>query len=130
MARCPTPTAKPWRTRYRELWIAWFPRPTWPIAVFTYLLAPQPPRSPLHLIQVRRQATNTTATATSTRRPLAMVSQSPSMSLATNQLRQAFDYLTQQRAFYGNVASQINSQESFLQSETTNIKSEENSLVG
>jgi len=49
---------------------------------------------------------------------------------ATNQLRQAFDYLTQQRAFYGNVASQINSQESFLQSETTNIKSEENSLVG
>src|SRR5271165_5367655 len=49
---------------------------------------------------------------------------------ATNQLRQAFDYLTQQRAFYGNVASQINSQESFLQSETTNIKSEENSFVG
>ncbi len=49
---------------------------------------------------------------------------------ATNQLRQAFDYLTQQRAFYGNVSSQINSQESFLQNETTNIKSEEDSLVG
>jgi flagellar hook-associated protein 3 FlgL len=49
---------------------------------------------------------------------------------ATNGLRQAFDYLTQQRTFYGNVTSQINSQESFLQSETTNLKSEEESLVG
>jgi len=49
---------------------------------------------------------------------------------ATNQLRQAFDYLTQQRAFYGNVSSQISSQESFLQNETTDLKSEENSLVG
>ena len=48
----------------------------------------------------------------------------------TNQLRQALDHVTQQRAFYGNVASQINTQEAFLQKETVNIKSEEDSLVG
>lgn len=49
---------------------------------------------------------------------------------ATNQLRQALDYLTQQRAFYGNVESQINTQETFLQNESVSIKSQENSLVG
>jgi len=49
---------------------------------------------------------------------------------ATNQLRQALDYLTQQRAFYGNVTGQINSQEAFLRNETVNIQSEEDSLVG
>ena len=49
---------------------------------------------------------------------------------ATNQLRSALDYVTQQRAFYGNVASQINTQETFLQNESVNFKSEENSLVG
>jgi len=49
---------------------------------------------------------------------------------ATDQLRSALDYVTQQRAFYGNVASQINTQETFLQNESVNFKSEENSLVG
>ena len=49
---------------------------------------------------------------------------------ATNQLRSALDYVTQQRAFYGNVASQINTQETFLQNESVSFKSEENSLVG
>jgi two-component system copper resistance phosphate regulon response regulator CusR len=48
----------------------------------------------------------------------------------TNQLRQALDYLIQQRAFYGNVTGQINSQEAFLKNETVNIQSEEDSLVG
>jgi flagellin-like hook-associated protein FlgL len=49
---------------------------------------------------------------------------------ATNQLRQALDYVTQQRAFYGNVTNQINTQETFLQNESVNLKSEEDSLVG
>jgi len=49
---------------------------------------------------------------------------------ATNQLRDALDYVTQQRTFYGNVSSQINTQETFLQSESVNIKSDENTLVG
>jgi len=49
---------------------------------------------------------------------------------ATNQLRQALDHLNQQRAFYGDVANQIKTQETFLQNETVDIQSEENSLVG
>ena len=49
---------------------------------------------------------------------------------ATNQLRSAMDYLTQQRSFYGNAANQINTQETFLQNESVDIKSEEQSLVG
>jgi flagellar hook-associated protein 3 FlgL len=48
---------------------------------------------------------------------------------ATTQLRAALDNLSQQRVFYGNVMAQINSQETFLQSETVNIKSQEDSLV-
>ena len=49
---------------------------------------------------------------------------------ATNQLRQALDYVTQQRAFYGNVTNQINTQETILQNESVNLNSEEDSLVG
>jgi flagellin-like hook-associated protein FlgL len=49
---------------------------------------------------------------------------------ATNQRQQALDYVTQQRAFYGNVTNQTNTQETFLQNESVNIKSEEDSLVG
>jgi flagellar hook-associated protein 3 FlgL len=48
---------------------------------------------------------------------------------ATTQLRAALDNLSQRRVFYGNVMAQINSQETFLQSETVNIKSQEDSLV-
>jgi flagellar hook-associated protein 3 FlgL len=55
---------------------------------------------------------------------------SAAIGTATNQLRTALDHITQQRAFYGNVTNQIKSQETFLQSEAVNIKSEENSLVG
>jgi flagellar hook-associated protein 3 FlgL len=55
---------------------------------------------------------------------------SAAIGTATTQLRTALDYVTQQRAFYGNVASQVNTQETFLQNESVNIKSEEQSLVG
>jgi flagellar hook-associated protein 3 FlgL len=55
---------------------------------------------------------------------------STTIGAATNQLRDALDHVTQQRAFYGNVSNQIKTQETFLQNETVNIKSEENSLVG
>jgi flagellar hook-associated protein 3 FlgL len=55
---------------------------------------------------------------------------STTIGTATNQLRSALDYVTQQRAFYGNVTSQLNTQETFLQNEKVNISSEENSLVG
>jgi flagellar hook-associated protein 3 FlgL len=55
---------------------------------------------------------------------------STTIGAATNQLRSALDYVTQQRAFYGNVTSQINTQESYLQNESVNISTEENSLVG
>jgi len=48
---------------------------------------------------------------------------------ATTQLRAALDYLSQERVFYGNAVAQVNAQETFLQNETVNIKSQENSLV-
>ncbi len=55
---------------------------------------------------------------------------STAIGTATNQLRSAMDYLTQQRSFYGNAANQINTQETYLQNESVDIKSEEQSLVG
>lgn len=55
---------------------------------------------------------------------------STAIGTATNQLRTALDHVTQQRAFYGNVTNQINAQETFLQNDAVNIKSEENALVG
>ena len=55
---------------------------------------------------------------------------STAIGTATNQLRTALDHVTQQRAFYGNVTNQIKAQETFLQNDAVNIKSEENALVG
>jgi flagellar hook-associated protein 3 FlgL len=49
---------------------------------------------------------------------------------ATNQLSSSLNYVTEQRAFYGNVANQIDTQETFLQNESVNIKSQSQSLVG
>lgn len=49
---------------------------------------------------------------------------------AIPQVSAALNYLTQQRAFYGGVMSQINSQETFLSQETVNLKSQANTLVG
>jgi len=57
-------------------------------------------------------------------------SSTSAIATATTQLRNALDYLSQQRVFYGNVMNQISSQETFLQNETVNIKSQENTLVG
>jgi flagellin-like hook-associated protein FlgL len=42
----------------------------------------------------------------------------------------ALNLVGQQRTFYGNVMSQLNSQETFLQQETVNIQSQQNTLVG
>ena len=36
----------------------------------------------------------------------------------------------QQRVFYGNAENQLNSQETYLQQETVNLTSQQNSLVG
>jgi flagellar hook-associated protein 3 FlgL len=58
------------------------------------------------------------------------VGDSATIETATNQLRTALDHITQERAFYGTVTNQINDQETYLQNESVNIKSEENTLVG
>ena len=49
---------------------------------------------------------------------------------ATTQVRTAFNYVTQQRVFYGNAVDQLNSNETFLQSAKVNLASQENNLVG
>ncbi|HWG38989.1 MAG TPA: flagellin [Candidatus Acidoferrales bacterium] len=49
---------------------------------------------------------------------------------ATTQLRTAFNYVTQQRVFYGNAVDQLNDNQTFLQSEKVSLSSQENDLVG
>ena len=49
---------------------------------------------------------------------------------ATSQVRGAFDFVTQQRIFYGNAVNQLNSTETFLNQEQVNLKSQQNNLIG
>lgn len=49
---------------------------------------------------------------------------------ATTQLRGAFDYLGQQRVFYGNTINRLAAQDTFLRQDTINIQAEQNALVG
>jgi len=48
---------------------------------------------------------------------------------ATSAITTALNYVTQQRVFYGNAESQLNSQETSLQQETVNLTSQQSSLV-
>lgn len=49
---------------------------------------------------------------------------------ATSAISAALNNVSQQRVFYGNAESQLNSQETDLQQETVSLTSQENSLVG
>jgi flagellar hook-associated protein 3 FlgL len=49
---------------------------------------------------------------------------------ATTDVNTALTDLSQQRVFYGNSSSMLSSQQTFLQQETTNLASQENTLVG
>jgi len=49
---------------------------------------------------------------------------------ATNAVRDAFNSITSQRIFYGNVVNQLNSTQTFLNQEQVNLKSQENNLIG
>ena len=51
------------------------------------------------------------------------------ISSATNAVSDALNYVTQQRVFYGNAESQLNSQETYLQQETVTLSSQQSSLV-
>ncbi|MGA8153900.1 MAG: flagellar hook-associated protein FlgL [Terriglobales bacterium] len=51
-----------------------------------------------------------------------------SIGTATTQLGTALNYVSQQRVFYGNVISQLTSNQSFLQQEQVNLQSQENTL--
>jgi flagellar hook-associated protein 3 FlgL len=55
---------------------------------------------------------------------------SSAISSATNSISNALNYVSQQRVFYGNAESQLNSQETYLQQETVNLTSQQTSLVG
>jgi flagellar hook-associated protein 3 FlgL len=48
---------------------------------------------------------------------------------ATSAVSAALSNVSQQRVFYGNAESQLNSQETYLQQETVNLTSQQNSLV-
>jgi flagellar hook-associated protein 3 FlgL len=52
------------------------------------------------------------------------------ISTATTGVTTALNYVDQQRVFYGNAESQLNSQETYLQQETVNLSSQQTSLVG
>ena len=52
------------------------------------------------------------------------------ISTATTAVTTALNYVGQQRVFYANAESQLNSQETYLQQETVNLSSQQTSLVG
>jgi len=49
---------------------------------------------------------------------------------ALTSVRQAFDYVTAQRVFYGNGMNQMDAQKTFLDAQKTQLSSQENTLVG
>ena len=55
---------------------------------------------------------------------------SAAISTATTGVSTALSYVGQQRVFYANAESQLNSQETYLQQETVNLSSQQTSLVG
>jgi flagellar hook-associated protein 3 FlgL len=52
------------------------------------------------------------------------------ISTATTAVNTALSYVSQQRVVYGNAESQLNAQDTYLQSETVTLASQENSLIG
>ncbi|HSZ16163.1 MAG TPA: flagellar hook-associated protein FlgL [Terracidiphilus sp.] len=52
------------------------------------------------------------------------------ISTATTAVTTALNYVGQQRVFYANAESQLNSQDTYLQQETVNLSSQQTSLVG
>ena len=54
---------------------------------------------------------------------------SSDIATATASVSSALSYVSQQRVFYGNAESQLNSQETYLQQETLNLTSQASSLV-
>jgi flagellar hook-associated protein 3 FlgL len=55
---------------------------------------------------------------------------STAVQTATTAVNSALNYVGQQRVFYANSESQLNSQESYLQQETVDLSSQQTSLVG
>ncbi len=55
---------------------------------------------------------------------------SSAISTATTGVTTVLNYVSQQRVFYANSESQLNSQETYLQQETVNLSSQQTSLVG
>jgi flagellar hook-associated protein 3 FlgL len=55
---------------------------------------------------------------------------STAIQTATTAVNNAVNYVGQQRVFYANTESQLNSQDSYLQQETVDLSSQQNSLVG
>jgi flagellar hook-associated protein 3 FlgL len=52
------------------------------------------------------------------------------ISTATGAVSAALSYVSEQRVFYGNAESQLNTQDTYLQQETVTLASQQNSLVG
>ena len=55
---------------------------------------------------------------------------STSIQTATSAVSSALSYVSQQRVFYGNAESQLNSQETYLQQETVSLSTQQTNLVG
>jgi flagellar hook-associated protein 3 FlgL len=50
--------------------------------------------------------------------------------IAVGGVKTAFDYVTQQRVFYGNALNQMDAQQNFLNSEKLNLSTQENTVAG
>ena len=55
---------------------------------------------------------------------------SANIQTATSAVSSALSYVSQQRVFYGNTESQLNSQETYLQQETVSLSTQQTNLVG
>lgn len=55
---------------------------------------------------------------------------SSAIATATTSITTALNYVGQQRVFYANAETQLNSQETYLQQETVNLQSQQTTLVG
>jgi flagellar hook-associated protein 3 FlgL len=55
---------------------------------------------------------------------------SSDIATATSAVDSAVSYISQQQAYYGDVETQLNSQQTFLQQDTVDLTTQENNLIG
>jgi flagellar hook-associated protein 3 FlgL len=62
--------------------------------------------------------------------PITSLTTNSGIDTAVESVRGAFDYVTQQRVFYGNVMNQISSQQTYLNNEKLQLSQQQNAIAG